>query len=100
MRTPYNSTLSHFNTAPTMGEEITVITNPSHCNKCPELEINKEYIIAGTYGQNDGNVQWYLEGNNNKALASEWTDKYDTRMKKWIEAASNSRDRISCDQCK
>lgn len=99
LRTPYNNT--YFTTAPALNkeEEITVITNPSRCNKCPELEINKEYIIAGAYELNNENVQWYLEGSNNKALASEWVDKYDTRMENWIEAASNSRDRFLCNQC-
>lgn len=100
MRTPYNST--YFTTAPTLAkdEEITIITCPLHCKKkCFELDLNKEYIIAGAYGQKDGSIQWYLEGNNNKALVSEWEHKYDKKMKRWVEDGNNSKDRSECGPC-
>lgn len=99
LRTPYNS--SYFTTAPALArdEEITVVISPSHCDKCPELSLDQEYIIGGDYIRNDGNVEWHLVGSSNKALAGIWKSKYNSRMAKWIEDGNNSSDRLQCQQC-
>ena len=91
LKTPYNST--HATTAPsvTPGEQITVIANPSQCDKCPSLTNDVEYLIAGSYSRSNGKVLWHLEGTENKALASAWSDKYSNRLEKFVQVGNDHR---------
>ena len=93
LKTPYNTT--HTTSAPALAsdEQITVIANPSHCDrKCPMLTNDEEYLIAGSYSRDaDGTVAWHLEGSENRALASVWKGKYSNKMSKWIEDGNSER---------
>ena len=102
LKTPYNTTYATSAPALSIDQQITVIANPSHCDKCPGLIDGKEYIIAGSYSKDeDGAVTWHLEGHSNKALASVWVGKYDKRMSKWVQDGNSDRQtKLSCQkQC-
>ena len=94
VQTPYNST--HISLAPPLAVDgnITVVANPSHCNKCPPLTHGSDYIIAGSYERTGEGVTWEL---GDKALAALWEGKYDKRMKKWVE--NGNEDRITNSGC-
>ena len=102
LKTPYNTTYASSAPALAEDEQITVITNPSHCDECLVLTVGQEYIIAGSYSRNeDGTVTWHLEGHDNKALASIWVKKYDKKMSKWVKDGNDNRQtNLSCQkQC-
>ena len=94
VQTPYNST--HVSLAPPLAVNgnLTLVTNPSHCTRCPSLMTTNEYIIAGSYKRTSEGVTWLL---GDKALAGPWVEKYDKRMKKWVE--SGNQDRIANSNC-
>ena len=98
LKTPYNTTYATAAPSLSKNQQITVIANPSHCEECPGLTVNQEYIIAGSYSRGeDGEVTWHLVGHNNRALASNWVSKYDRRMSKWVQDANSDRqNKLSC----
>ena len=90
LQTPYNS--SHSTKAPAMGDSAIILTSPSHCTKCPKLEVSKTYLIAGSYSRAaDGSVQWKLDGIDDKALVSEWISKYDRKLGNFISGGNSNR---------
>ena len=102
LKTPH-STLQT-TSAPTLTKDqlIMVIANPSNCDPCPSLTLDQDYLIAGAYSRNDdGSVVWLLEGTENKAVASEWISKYDTKLSKWVEDGNNERiaNNLCLEQC-
>ena len=90
LQTPFNS--SHSTKAPSMGESAVILTSPAHCTKCPNLEANTTYLIAGAYSREaDGSVQWKLEGVDDKSLVSDWVSKYDRKIDQFVSDGNSER---------
>ena len=88
--TPYNST--HSTKAPSMGDSVVFYSSPQHCPECPKLEVNGEYLIAGSYRkEEDGSVTWRLNATNDKSLVSLWVSKYDRKLSNWINSSNMER---------
>ena len=76
-----------------MGDSAVILTNPSHCTKCPKLEVSKTYLISGPYSRAaDGSVQWKLGDSKPQALVSEWVPKYDNKLDSFISGGNRYRE--------
>ena len=93
LQTPYNSTYTTAAPPLSSNDNITVIANPSHCDKCPSLTINEEYLIAGSYSKSKGTTVWQLEGTEKKSLVYAFQPEDDklSKLSKWIQDGNNER---------
>ena len=75
-----------------MGDSAVILTSPSHCVKCPKLEVSKTYFISGPYSRApDGSVQWRLGDSKSTALKAEWVSKYDRKAASFVSSGNTER---------